>query len=134
MEYGSEGAKGSYLCMVFSNLQNHRVAEQWLINVMQDKQNTSVHCAYRLTEKESLISYHLPLAPLESYLPFLPSAPITASHRAWLVRHGKQHGGYNLKSSFTCRYCLGLWCRINWRREKEWRSEILTELKSSRRW
>jgi hypothetical protein len=36
-------------------------------------------------------------------------------------------------SSFLCKYCLGSWCRINWRHKKELCSEVLTELGSSRR-
>ena len=92
----------------------------------------------QIYKKQSLVSHNLPLAPLEAHLPLLPAVPLPAScsrslpracqtwETAWWLQ--------SVESSFTCRYCLRLWCRINWRHKKEWHSEILTELKSSRRW
>lgn len=50
-----------------------------------------------LQKKEPLFP-EPPPAPLESHLPFLPGFPTTASHCPCLVRHGKQHGGYNLEN------------------------------------
>lgn len=102
------------------------------------KNNIFPSCTQIYKKKKSLVSHNLPLAALEPHLPFLPTPSLPASHSfslplacqtretAWWLQ--------SVGSSFTCRYCLGLWCRINWRHKKEWHSEILTELKSSRRW
>ena len=121
------------------NIQSHTVAEELFTKVIHTRRTktTYFHHAYRFT-KNSLLSHNLPLAPLEAHLPLLPAVPLPASHSLSLPRACQTWEAawwlQSVESSFTCWYCLGLWCRVNWRHKKEWHSEILTELKSSRRW
>lgn len=150
MEHGSGGAKGSYLCSVPHRPAPSEPYSSGGVIHQSDKgqtKTTHFHCACRCTSERVLFpitslwplwSLVFPLFPVPTPCPPFPpltrhppcsfSLPLACQtwETAWWLQ--------SVESSFTCRYCLGLWCRINWRHKIEWPSEILTEHKSSRRW
>ena len=85
------------------NFQNHTVAEELFTKVIHTRQTktTYFHHAHRFTKKKKRVLFPItspwPLWSLTFlFFPLPPSPPPTVSHCPWLVRHRKQHGGYNL--------------------------------------
>jgi len=83
------------------NFQSHTVAEELFTKVIHTRRTktTYFHHAYRFTKNR--VSFPItspwPLWRLTFlFFPLSPSPPPAVSHCPGLVRHGKQHGGYNL--------------------------------------
>lgn len=120
---GREGSRGqSYPTAWFHpHPHNHTAAEkEWFTKVTLDKQKqpvSAVHTDWHKRESHFPITSLWPLwSPAFSFF-WMPPPPLLAAlglsdtgETAWWLQ--------SVESSVTCRYCLGLWCRINWRHKK----------------